>query len=40
MRSPAGSIVVFYTGAEPRLTREQALAFADQLRDLATQTAD
>ncbi|WP_285777283.1 hypothetical protein [Microtetraspora sp. NBRC 13810] len=37
-RSPLGDIMVFYIGAEPRLTREQALAFADQLRDLAAET--
>jgi hypothetical protein len=36
VRTPAGDIVVFYVGAEPRLTAEQALAFADQLRTLAT----
>ncbi|HEX4815197.1 MAG TPA: hypothetical protein VFV66_20840 [Nonomuraea sp.] len=36
VRSPAGDIVVFYVGAEPRLTAEQALAFADQLRTLAS----
>ncbi|WP_162795409.1 hypothetical protein [Nonomuraea lactucae] len=35
MRSPLGDIVVFYVGTEPRLTAEQALAFADQLRELA-----
>lgn len=33
--SPSGDIVVFYVGAEPRMTPEQALAFADMLRDLA-----
>ncbi|MEU0483839.1 hypothetical protein ABZ260_32210 [Streptosporangium sp. NPDC006013] len=33
--SPSGDIVVFYVGTEPRMTPEQALAFADQLRDLA-----
>jgi hypothetical protein len=37
VRSPAGDIVVFYVGAEPRLTSEQALAFADQLRALAAE---
>ncbi|MGP3929730.1 hypothetical protein [Nonomuraea sp. KM88] len=37
VRSPAGDIVVFYVGAEPRLTAEQALAFADQLRALAAE---
>ncbi|MBB2911066.1 hypothetical protein FHS43_002331 [Streptosporangium becharense] len=37
--SPSGDIVVFYVGTEPRMTPEQALAFADQLRDLATQAA-
>ncbi|NBE93031.1 hypothetical protein FE391_10055 [Nonomuraea sp. KC401] len=37
VRSPAGDIVVFYVGAEPRLTAEQALAFADQLRSLAAE---
>jgi hypothetical protein len=36
--SPSGDIVVFYVGTEPRMTPEQALAFADQLRDLATGT--
>lgn len=35
VRSPAGDIMVFYVGAEPRLTRAQALAFADELRALA-----
>jgi hypothetical protein len=35
MRAPLGDIVVFYLGPEPRLTPEQALAFADQLRALA-----
>jgi|GEM_PF-4997854 len=34
--SPSGDIVVFYVGVEPRMTPEQALAFADRLRDLAT----
>ncbi len=34
--SPSGDIVVFYVGTEPRMTPEQALAFADMLRDLAT----
>lgn len=38
MRSPLGDILVFYTGIEPRLSREQALAFADQLRELATES--
>jgi hypothetical protein len=38
MASPNGDIVVFYVGTEPRMTPEQALAFADQLRDLATGT--
>ncbi|MGW5685381.1 hypothetical protein [Nonomuraea sp. NPDC003754] len=38
VRSPSGDIVVFYTGTEPRMTREQALALADQLRELATET--
>jgi xanthosine utilization system XapX-like protein len=38
VRSPAGDIVVFYVGAEPRLTSEQALDFAEQLRALATET--
>ncbi|MEV4093241.1 hypothetical protein [Streptosporangium saharense] len=33
-----GDIVVFYVGPEPRMTAEQALAFADQLRDLATRS--
>ncbi|MEU8379933.1 hypothetical protein [Streptosporangium sp. NPDC048865] len=33
--SPSGDIVVFYVGPEPRMTPEQALAFADVLRDLA-----
>jgi hypothetical protein len=33
--SPNGDIVVFYVGTEPRMTPEQALAFADVLRDLA-----
>ncbi|WP_326643285.1 hypothetical protein OG884_06870 [Streptosporangium sp. NBC_01755] len=33
--SPSGDIVIFYVGTEPRMTPEQALAFADQLRDLA-----
>ncbi|MFE3454759.1 hypothetical protein ACFXJ8_38140 [Nonomuraea sp. NPDC059194] len=37
MRSPSGDIVVFYTGTEPRMSREQALALADQLRELATE---
>ncbi|MGN9841702.1 hypothetical protein ACTMTI_26610 [Nonomuraea sp. H19] len=37
MRSPAGDIVVFYVGVEPRLTSEQAIAFADQLRALAAE---
>ncbi|GAA2858406.1 hypothetical protein GCM10010517_16850 [Streptosporangium fragile] len=37
MTSPSGDIVVFYVGTEPRMTPEQALAFADQLRDLATE---
>lgn len=27
--------MVFYVGTEPRMTPEQALAFADVLRDLA-----
>ncbi|MEV4165628.1 hypothetical protein [Nonomuraea dietziae] len=35
VRSPSGDIVVFYTGTEPRMTPEQALAFADQLREMA-----
>lgn len=34
-----GDIVVFYVGPEPRMTAEQALAFADQLRDLAAASA-
>ncbi|MFD1933694.1 MULTISPECIES: hypothetical protein [Nonomuraea] len=38
VRSPSGDIVVFYTGTEPRMSREQALALADQLRELATET--
>jgi hypothetical protein len=38
VRSLSGDIVVYYVGAEPRLTAEQALAFADQLRTLATET--
>ncbi|NUW30749.1 hypothetical protein HTZ77_04835 [Nonomuraea sp. SMC257] len=38
VRSPLGDIVVFYLGTEPRLTPEQALAFADQLRDLAAES--
>ncbi|MFG3436847.1 MULTISPECIES: hypothetical protein [Nonomuraea] len=38
IRSPLGEIVVFYVGPEPRLTPEQAVAFADQLRELATET--
>jgi hypothetical protein len=38
MVSPSGDIVVFYVGTEPRMTPEQALAFADQLRDLAAGT--
>lgn len=33
--SPNGDIVIFYVGTEPRMSPEQALAFADQLRDLA-----
>ncbi|MEU7892273.1 hypothetical protein AB0B45_05340 [Nonomuraea sp. NPDC049152] len=37
VRSPSGDIVVFYTGTEPRMSREQALAFADQLRELAAE---
>lgn len=36
--SPNGDIVVFYIGPEPRMTAEQALAFADQLRDMATES--
>ncbi len=32
-----GDIVVFYVGPEPRMTSEQALAFADQLRDMASE---
>jgi hypothetical protein len=36
--SPNGDIVVFYVGPEPRMTPEQALAFADQLRDLVAGT--
>ncbi|MEV0631092.1 hypothetical protein [Nonomuraea wenchangensis] len=35
VRTPGGDIVVFYVGSEPRLTPDQALAFADQLRALA-----
>ncbi|QYC43755.1 hypothetical protein Nocox_30865 [Nonomuraea coxensis DSM 45129] len=35
MLSPGGDIVVFYVGSEPRMTPDQALAFADQLRALA-----
>ncbi|MCK2217672.1 hypothetical protein MF672_028335 [Actinomadura sp. ATCC 31491] len=35
VRSQGGDIVVFYVGSEPRMTPEQALAFADQLRALA-----
>ncbi|MEW9549592.1 hypothetical protein [Nonomuraea sp. NPDC050783] len=35
VRSPHGDIVVFYVGSEPRMTPDQALAFADQLRALA-----
>ncbi|MFD0890613.1 hypothetical protein ACFQ08_39225 [Streptosporangium algeriense] len=34
-----GDIVVFYVGPEPRMTAEQALAFADLLRDLAAEPA-
>ncbi|MFC7648925.1 hypothetical protein ACFQX6_57205 [Streptosporangium lutulentum] len=30
--------MIFYVGTEPRMTPEQALAFADQLRDLAAGT--
>lgn len=37
--SPNGDIVVFYVGTEPRMTPEQALAFADRLRDLASGAA-
>ncbi|MER6946122.1 hypothetical protein ABT294_19025 [Nonomuraea sp. NPDC000554] len=40
VRSPSGGIVVFYVGTDPRLTAEQALAFSDQLRELATATTD
>lgn len=39
MRSLSGDIVVFYVGTEPRMTREQALQFADQIRDLALEGA-
>ncbi|GAA2412497.1 hypothetical protein [Nonomuraea africana] len=39
VRSPSGDIVVFYTGTEPRMTPEQALAFADQLREMAAPSA-
>ncbi|GAA3426798.1 hypothetical protein ACWDTT_29800 [Streptosporangium sandarakinum] len=35
--SPNGDIVVFYVGPEPRMTPEQALAFADRLRDMAAE---
>ncbi|MFF5213036.1 hypothetical protein [Streptosporangium sp. NPDC000396] len=37
--SQSGDIVVFYLGPEPRMTPEQALVFADQLRELAAETA-
>ncbi|WP_433254496.1 hypothetical protein ACQPYK_12875 [Streptosporangium sp. CA-135522] len=35
--SQNGDIVVFYRGPEPRMTSEQALLFADQLRDMAAE---
>jgi hypothetical protein len=38
-RSPQGDIVVFYLGPEPRMTSEQAVAFADQLLTLVDEGA-
>ncbi|MEV7007755.1 hypothetical protein [Streptosporangium sp. NPDC051022] len=37
--SPNGDIVVFYLGPEPRMTSEQALVFAAQLRDMAAEAS-
>lgn len=33
--SPSGDVVVFYVGTEPRMSPDQAVAFADQLYALA-----